>query len=196
MNTTTDSVLPGEIATARLRLRPFRFSDVGEVHDYLQDPDMGRYLEGRGSPPTEAETAAIIARHILADRALRCVWALTIADRPIGAISINLAKEGRIAEIGYSVKKPLWGQGYAGEATRAVVDVAFESLPDLQRMQANIHPDNEGSIRVARRAGMDYEGTLRAYSYVRGEVADEVVYAVVRTGWQPGTTTTEERNPS
>ena len=133
-------MLAEEITTSRLKLRPFRFSDVPAVSAYLQEPDMGHYLEGSLSSPTEAETARIIARHILVDREERNVWAITIDDLPIGGISINFAKEYRVAEIGYSVKKALWGQGLASEATGSVIDTAFETCPDLQRIQANIHP--------------------------------------------------------
>ena len=144
---------------------------------------MGRFLEGALSPPTEAETSSIIARHLLADRAQRNVWAIAIDGLAVGAISINFAKAHRIAEIGYSVKKSLWGQGYAGEAVRAVIDAAFETCSDLQRIQANIHPRNEASIRVAKKAGMCYEATLRSYSYVDGEPVDEVIYAILRDEW-------------
>ncbi|NOX52284.1 MAG: GNAT family N-acetyltransferase [Gammaproteobacteria bacterium] len=172
--------LSQEIVTKRLKLRLFRFSDVPVVFEYIQEPDMGLFLDSSVSICTEADTAAIIARHILVDRTQRNVWAITIDDLPVGGISINFAKEHRVAEIGYSVKKALWGQGYASEATQAVIDAAFETCPDLRRVQANIHPQNEGSIRVAKRAGMVYEGTLRSYSYVRGEVADEDVYAILR----------------
>jgi ribosomal-protein-alanine N-acetyltransferase len=176
-------MLPEEISTERLKLRPFHFSDVPEMFLYLQEPDMGRFLEGSPSPPTQAETERIIARHILVDREYRNVWAITIGDLPVGGISINFAKEHRIAEIGYSVKKSLWGQGFAGEATKSVIDAAFETYSDLQRIQANIHPQNEGSIRVAKGVGMEYEGILRSNSYVRHEVTDEIVYSMLRNKW-------------
>ena len=183
MSMSVRQMLPEEIATPRLNLRPFNFRDVPAVFAYLQEPAMGLFLEGPSPPPTEEETAKIIARHMLVDRQQRNVWAITIDDLPVGGLSISFEKEHRIAEIGYSVKKTLWGQGYATEATKAVVDLAFEVCPDLQRIQANIHPQNEGSIRVAKRVGMEYEGTLRSYSYVRDGVADEDVYAILRNQW-------------
>ncbi len=177
-------MLPEVIQTSRLALRPFRFADVPEFFACLQDPDMGQYLEGSGKPPTREQTAHIVARHILADRNERCVWAITIDDVVVGAITISFAKEQRIAEIGYSVKKPLWGQGITSEAAGAVVDAAFAHMPDLQRIQASIHPGNAGSIRAAAKAGLAYEATLRAYSFVHGEVSDEVICAIVRSDWQ------------
>jgi [ribosomal protein S5]-alanine N-acetyltransferase len=176
-------MLSEQIITARLTLRPFRFSDVPEMFNYLQEPEMGRFLEGDSTLPTEAEVEGYIARHILVDRTQRNVWAITMDDAPIGGISINFMKNQRIAEIGYSIKKPLWGRGLATEATRAVIDAAFETCADLQRIQANIHPQNTGSIRVVERVGMNYEGTLRAYAWVAGEVTDEAVYAILRTTW-------------
>lgn len=174
------AVLRAHLPTARLMLRPFRFSDVPAVHAYLQDPEMGRYLEGAQTPPTEPETAEIIARHILADRRQRCVWAVTVDDRPIGAVSHNFIHAHRVAEIGYSIGRADWGRGLATEAAGAVITEAFASCGDLQRIQAGIHPDNAASIRVAQRLGMTREGTLRAYAYVNGAVADEAVFAVVR----------------
>lgn len=180
MSKADENLLPALIATNRLKLRPFEFSDVPEFYACLQDPEMGLYLEGPDTPPALEQTAQIVARHMLVDRSERGVWAITLDDIVIGACSINFAKAHRIAEIGYSVRKSLWGQGYAREAVQAVIDAAFATYPALQRIQAGIHPHNEGSIRVATRVGMVYEGTLRAYAWVRGELADEAIYAVVR----------------
>ena len=175
-------MFPEEIATERLKLRPYRFSDVPAMYAYIQDHEASRFLEGSGSLLTEEETQAIVARHILVDKEQRNVWAITIDDLPVGAITINFSKQRRIAEIGYHTKKSLWGQGYASEAVGAVVNTAFDVCADLQRIQASIHPDNEGSIRVVKRVGMVYEGTLRSYAFIRGEPADEAIYAVLRGG--------------
>ena len=173
-------MLPQIIRAQRLILRPFRESDVQEVFQYLQDREMGRYLEGSTAPPTKGETAKIIARHIQVDWSQRGVWAMTINDLPVGGVSLNFLKAHRVAEIGYSVKKALWGQGFAFEAAGAVIAATLETHLELRRIQAGIHPSNRGSIRVAEKLGMEYEGTLRAYSDVRGEIADEAIYAFLR----------------
>ena len=176
-------MLPDTLSTTRLELRPFRFADVPAFYAYLQEPELGRYLEGTGKPPTREQTAHIIARNIMARPEERGVWVITMEQELIGAITINFEKDQRVAEIGYSVKKSRWGQGIATEAAKAVVDTAFENLPELQRIQAGIHPDNAGSIRAAAKAGLAYESTLRAYSFVNGEVTDEVICAILRREW-------------
>ncbi len=176
-------MLPDEISTPRLKLRSFQFSDLEPFHAYIQDPEMGVFLEGGGRALSKSDTEAIIARNILSDRDERAVWAITMDEALIGAITISFSKAHRISELGYSIKRPLWGQGCASEATQAVVDAAFQTYPDLQRVQASIHPDNLGSIQVAERVGMTYEGTLRAHAFVQDKVADEVIYAVTRADW-------------
>ena len=179
--------LASELQTARLMLRPYRFTDVPEMHDYLQVPAARNFLENADTTLTVQQIEAIIARHLLVDPRERCVWAITRDSRPMGAITINFEKQSRIAEIGYHISQRLWGQGYASEAANAVVNAAFTTRTQLQRIQAHIHPENTASIRVAERTGMRYEGTLRCYAYIAGEPADEAVYAVLRSDWQhPG----------
>ena len=176
--------IPAQITTERLVLRPYQFTDVTEMHAYLQDADMGRYLEGSGALLTRETVQAIIAGHILVDQNQRHVWAVTLNDLPVGAITLNFLKAHRVAEIGYHIKKALWYKGYASEAAKAVVDAAFACCPDLQRVQAGIHPDNIGSISVVKKLGMKHEGTLRAFAFIRGHAADEAVYAVLRNEYK------------
>ena len=144
---------------------------------------MGTFLEGERKSFSESDAEAVIARHLLVDKSERQVWAITLEDTSVGAVTINFAKQNRVSELGYSVKKSLWGQGIAREAALSVVNAAFEAYSQLQRIQANIHPDNEGSIRVALAIGMEYEGTLKSYAFVKGEVADEAIYAITRSLW-------------
>ena len=144
---------------------------------------MGTFLEGDRKLFSKRDAEAVIARHLLADKSERQVWAITLEDTPVGAVSINFAKQNKVSELGYSVKKSLWGQGIAREAALSVVNASFEAYSQLQRIQANIHPGNEGSIRVALAIGMEYEGTLKSYAFVNGEVADEAIYAITRKLW-------------
>lgn len=52
------------------------------------------------------------------------------------------------------------GRGYATRAVRLLVDYAIESL-GLQRVEAEVDPANERSLRVATRAGLHREGVKR-----------------------------------
>ncbi len=62
-------------------------------------------------------------------------------------------------ELGYHFARHAWHQGYATEAARACVALAFDHS-DAAAIVALIRPENEPSRRVARRLGMLPEGAV------------------------------------
>ena len=56
-------------------------------------------------------------------------------------------------QIGWHVRRDLWGQGLATEAALACRDYGFDHL-GLERLSALIHPENIASRRVAEKIGM------------------------------------------
>jgi ribosomal-protein-alanine N-acetyltransferase len=60
-------------------------------------------------------------------------------------------------EIAYLLAKDRWGLGLATEATRAIVDLSFETL-DVARLICLVDPENRASIGVARLAGFAVDG--------------------------------------
>ena len=61
-------------------------------------------------------------------------------------------------EIGWHFHPHHWGNGYATEAARAVLDHAFDDL-ELPVVNAIAYAGNEASFSVMRRLGMTYRGT-------------------------------------
>jgi len=62
-----------------------------------------------------------------------------------------------VTEIGYIFNNKYWGKGYAIEAARACVDLAFNQF-GLERIYATIRPENTASVKVAERLGMRKTG--------------------------------------
>lgn len=90
----------------------------------------------------------------------------------------------RSASLGYCFDDTVWGQGYATEAARALLQWAFETL-DLNRVQAEANTRNAASARVLEKLGFVREGTLREDCVVNGEVSDSWVFGLLRkeVGW-------------
>jgi len=66
-------------------------------------------------------------------------------------------------EIGYIFDDSVWGQGYATEAARACVDLAFHEF-GLEQVYATNRPKNKASVRLAERLGMQKVGEyLKTY---------------------------------
>ncbi len=58
-------------------------------------------------------------------------------------------------EIGWHLQRCAWGQGYATEAARVVLEYAFQVLA-LPAVMALVKPDNLRSHRVAEKLGMQF----------------------------------------
>ncbi|MDL2232166.1 GNAT family N-acetyltransferase [Ruminococcaceae bacterium OttesenSCG-928-L11] len=84
-------------------------------------------------------------------------FAVTLKDsgRLIGQAGLMKSEvEGEaVTEIGYIFDNSVWGQGYAVEAARACVDLAFNRF-GLDKLYATIRPENTTSVRLAEKLGM------------------------------------------
>ena len=97
----------------------------------------------------------------------------------LGAAGLILDAEHRSGELGYWIGRPYWGQGFATEAARAVVEWGFDEL-DLHRVHASHFPRNPASGNVLRKLGMRSEGRLREHVLKWGEFLDIEMYGVLR----------------
>lgn len=90
------------------------------------------------------------------------------------------ARVGRsVGELGYSIHPRFWGNGYASEAVRRVVDLAFGEL-GAHRVQATCWVKNPRSAGVLKNAGLRKEGTLRGYLKRGRMVRDEFMFGLAR----------------
>lgn len=81
------------------------------------------------------------------------------------------------AYIGYRIFNIYWGNGYAQEACKATVDLAFKKLA-LHRVEAGISPRNKKSIKTAKAIGMRKEGLSRRRLFVNKKWEDILIYAL------------------
>ncbi len=70
-----------------------------------------------------------------------------------------LHKEG---EIVYRLRKKYWGNGYASEAAKKVIEFGFIHW-GLHRIEAMCDARNAASIKVLEKIGMKKEGCLREH---------------------------------
>lgn len=83
-------------------------------------------------------------------------------------------------EIGYMFLSEYWGNGYATEAARKVIEFAFKEL-SIHKLMAFVNYENKRSIALAKRIGMIQEGYMREARLVNGKWNDELVFALLET---------------
>ena len=143
------------LRTERLSLREFVTQDADALSRILSDAETMRYYP---APYDRAGVEEWIARNIQRyhDDGVG-LWAmeLTKTHELIGDCGILLQEvDGeRLYEIGYHLRRDLWGQGLATEAAIACRDWAFAHVK-AERLISLIRPENVPSRRVAERNGM------------------------------------------
>jgi RimJ/RimL family protein N-acetyltransferase len=75
--------------------------------------------------------------------------------------------------------KEFSGKGYATEAVELMTEYLFRRKR-INRVQLNIHPDNEASRRVATKAGFVLEGVMRGCWFHGGEYHDLEIWSMLR----------------
>jgi RimJ/RimL family protein N-acetyltransferase len=179
------------LETARLRLRPFSRGDVEAVFAYRSREDVTRYLFDLPISH-EACTEAVAARvgqttwAAEGDKIFLAVERLDMPGSLIGEVSLILrSTESRQAEIGYIFHPDHHGHGFATEAGRTLLALAFGTA-GIHRVFARCHAKNEPSRRVMERLGMRQEAHFREHVLVRGAWDEEMVHAILEDEWRRG----------
>ena len=143
------------LETERLLLRELVPADVDALAAVLSDSETMRYY------PAALDRAGVAAwiernrrRYIDAGHGL---WAMVLKStgEVIGdcGLTRQTVDEVEEIEIGYHVRRDLWGQGYAPEAARACQKYGFAQL-GADRLISLIRPENLPSRRVAEKTGL------------------------------------------
>lgn len=178
--------LPAVIETERLYLRHWELGDVDAVLAYAWDPEWSRYLHVLPRPYGRHDAEQFVARQILLDPVTHPSWAIVLDGAAVGGVNLRIAHAHRLAELGYSIARRHWNQGYVSEAATAVLAAAFTTLPELQRIRAFADARNRASQRVMEKIGMTKEGVLRQNRVERGEAIDEAWFGILRDEWGAG----------
>ncbi len=168
------------LETPRLILREFVADDQDALALVLSDPETMRFYP---APLDKAAVEEWIARNRL--RYIKDghgLWAmvLRLTDEVIGdcGLTVQTVDNADEIEIGYHVRRDLWGQGFATEAARACREYGFAKLP-VERLISIIRPENLPSRRVAEKNGMKISkevtrtGFLHWVYSIRGDESED-----------------------
>ena len=164
--------------TQRLVLTPFDGSDVDFSIELFTDAEVRRYA---GGPMTEDQILAEIPNWSKrGGNGCIGIWYISHRDsgEKLGTVALlpmpvdekhtdfNQVVPGRMPEgdieVGYFLKPSAWGKGYATEACKRIVQMAFEDSP-LTEIVATFDTGNAASQKVLEKSGFVDRGTMRSY---------------------------------
>ena len=163
------------LETERLALRRFRRDDIDAIFAIIGDDVAMQYY-----PKTFNRSDAVqwIERNLRRYREHGYgLFAVTLKDSAdligdCGIIKQDVEGETRL-EVGYHFRRDQWGHGYATEAARACMGLAFHAF-GADKVISLIRPENVPSRRVAERNGMKLERQVMHYGL------PHLVYAMKR----------------
>lgn len=161
----------------RILLRPVVLSDAKDMYEYASDEETVRFVFEKHQDI--AETRKNIAVHFMKEPLGKYGIVLKETEKMIGTIDLRLKEEKNSAEIGYTLNKAYWGNGYITEAGKIILDLGFETL-GLERIFACHDSENPMSGKVMKRLGMTYEGTLRKNRIHKKRYIDDVHYSILK----------------
>lgn len=170
------------LETRRLRLRPLTMRDERDMYRYASDPEVSRHVlwDTHESPRQTRASLRAALRQYRTGRPSSFAIERKSDRRMIGTIGFMwISCDHRSGEVGYSLARDCWNQGFATEALRAVLRFGFETLR-LNRIEAQHEVSNPASGRVMEKCGMTYEGTLRSRVCNKGKYSDVRLYAILR----------------
>jgi len=181
-----------ELLSDRLILTPLELTDIDLAVELWTDPEVVRYI---CDVPTEAEV-----RREMPDTIKRGgnggigIWC--IADRKTGEklgstyllpmptkdddVDYGLIIMGQMPdadiEVGYFLKRSAWGQGYATEVCKRILQFAFQEA-SLDKVVASVDANNIASQNILEKSGFVYLGQTLCWG------KDSPIYKISRDEW-------------
>lgn len=156
--------------TERLLLRPGWAEDAPALAAAIADEMIVRNLATAPWPYSLRDAEAFLAQPRDPVLPSFLIFARTLgAPRLVGSCGLGRRPSGAV-ELGYWISRPYWGNGYATEAGRALIDIA--RTLGLTQLEGSHFLDNPASGRVLEKLGFEPLGiTAPRMSCARGTEA-------------------------
>lgn len=190
------------LETERMVLRRFVASDLEYLVELDSDPEVMRFINGGLATQREVMQNKILPTFLSSYEPVPGLGIFATIEKPggefLGWFSFRAKDEAHPdeVELGYRLRRTIWGQGYATEGARALIRKGFTEL-GVQRVIATTYEYNLASRRVMEKAGLTLARTYRmtledlqtldtAYHSESEEIwdGDDVEYALLRADWE------------
>jgi RimJ/RimL family protein N-acetyltransferase len=172
----------------RIRLRGNERSDLPKFVEWLNDPEVQRYLSM--SLPISQAAEEQWFENMLKRPPEEQSLGIEIKDgegwRLIGNCGIfDINWRSRSAEVGLFIgDKSCWNKGYGTEVLRLLLRHGFGTM-NLNRIFLRVDAENLGGIRAYKKAGFVHEARLRESNFREGKYCDDLIMSVLRSEWTP-----------
>lgn len=155
--------------TDRLILRRYRTEDLQDLFEYLSDPEVVKYEPYK--PMTEEETREDLKWRIDTDEMIAVE--LKGSHKMIGNVYMG-RRDCEAMEMGYVFNRKFWGQGYAAESCKALMEQMFSK--GIHRIYAECDPNNTSSWKLLETLGFKREAHFAKNVYFWKDEAEKALW--------------------
>lgn len=155
-------------------LRPIKLSDAPRFVGWINDPAVGKPLQGHKKRLTlKMETKWI--KSLSKNKNQRQFAIDTIDGVHIGSIGLrDISSEWNNAKFGILIgNKRYWGRGYGTEATKLLMHYAFSKLK-LHKIELGVYDFNKRAIKLYKKLGFKVEGVRKDHIFYGGRYYDAI----------------------
>lgn len=169
------------IETERLILRPLNMRDAKDVFEWVGDPIVNRFMQY-----SLYESISQVEKWLssLRDEQNEFAFCLKDTGKVIGAGSIAFDPETNAYELGYNLNRAYWGNGYATEAAKAMIQWGYQEL-EARNFCAKHATANTASGNVIKKCGFQLEH-YGEYSRFDGSETFEATFYTMHLDACPG----------
>ena len=166
----------------RVTLRPARRDDTEIINEFWNDVEMASLASNRAPRPRSVEdTQALLDDLEKRDDHVRFV--IEVEGQVVGDCSLHdIDTFNRQCDVGISLGRPHWGQGYGQDALKTLVDYAFKHH-NMHRVGLEVLADDERAVGCYRKVGFVEEGRLRQRDWRDGEYHDVLLMGILDEEW-------------
>ncbi len=150
------------VETDRLLLREFQLNDIDGFYELDSDPEVHRYLGNK--PVQDKDFLVQVIKTVQQQYIDNGIGRWSVIEKSTGEFvgwsGLKLNKDTinnqiNFYDLGYRIKRKLWGHGYATESAMAALNYGFSNL-NANIIYANTHFNNSASERVLLKCGLSY----------------------------------------
>lgn len=169
--------------TKRLVLRRFEPQDADIFFGYRNDPAVARLQSWDGI--TRSAALQFVRVHGAVQAAAPGEWfqialALAHSNQLVGDVGVWISKDGRTAELGFTLARAHQKSGYAAEGVRCVVGLLFGE-PAMGCVMAVTDARNLSACKLLHRSG--FQNTATAHRLFKGAQCAEHTFEIMRAVW-------------
>lgn len=146
------------LTSSRIGFRTWALDNLPLALSLWGDPEVTRYIDSRGQLSPEQVKERLLKEIATQQEAGVQYWPIFLLDSGeyLGCAGLRPRQPAEgVYEFGVHLRPVYWGRGYATEAGRAVLRLAFERL-EAKAVFAGHNPRNDGSRRLLAALGFRY----------------------------------------